>query len=111
MPLAGILAVRQAARPGVRGGSRLVGGRRPRGDRAQWREVRTPTLVLASWQDPTHPHSYAEILARTLPSAQLAELTPKTESEESHVADTQAAIAGFLDPVFWPAASEEATRR
>ena len=83
----------------------------PGGDRARWREVRTPALVLASWQDPTHPHSYAEILARTLPSAQLAELTPKTESEESHAADTQAAIAGFLGPVFWPAAPEEATRR
>ena len=73
--------------------------------------MRVSALVLASWQDPTHPHSYAEILARTLPSARLAELTPKTKSEESHGGDTQAAIAGFLDPVFWPAAPEDATKR
>ncbi|MDQ4127447.1 MAG: alpha/beta fold hydrolase [Actinomycetota bacterium] len=83
----------------------------PGRDRAQWREVRVPALVLASWQDPIHPHSYAEILARTLPSAQFAELTSKTESEESHAADTQVAIAGFLDSVFRPAAPEEAPRR
>jgi hypothetical protein len=35
-------------------------------------------------------------------------LTAKTECEESHAADTQAAIAGFLDRVCWPAAPEEA---
>ena len=86
-------------------------GDAPGRDLAQWREVRVPVLVLASWQDPTHPHGYAEILARTLPSARLAELTPKTKSEESHAADTQAAIAGFLDPVFSSAVPEEATRR
>jgi pimeloyl-ACP methyl ester carboxylesterase len=88
-----------------------LAGDAPSGDRARWREVRAPALVLASWQDPTHPHSYAEFLARTLPSARLAELTPKTKSEESHAADTQAAIAGFLDRVFAPAAEEQATRR
>jgi pimeloyl-ACP methyl ester carboxylesterase len=81
----------------------------PGGDRAQWQEVRAPTLVLASWQDPTHPHSYAEILARTLPLAQLAELTPKTEDEGRHATDVQGAIAGFLGRVSWPA-PEEATR-
>ena len=88
-----------------------LAGDAPGKDRAQWQEARAPVLVLASWQDPTHPHSYAEILARTLPSARLGELTPKTESEENHAADAQAAIAGFLDRVFSPAAPEEATWR
>jgi pimeloyl-ACP methyl ester carboxylesterase len=81
------------------------------GDRAQWREVRVPALVLASWQDPTHPHSYAEILAGTLPSAQLAELTPKTEDEGRHAADAQAAIAGFLGRAFPSAAAQKETTR
>jgi pimeloyl-ACP methyl ester carboxylesterase len=89
-----------------------LAGDAPGGDRAQWREVRAPTLVLASWQDPTHPHSYAEILARELPSAQLAELTPKIEDERRHAADARAAIAGFLGRVFPPpTAQEEATRK
>jgi pimeloyl-ACP methyl ester carboxylesterase len=71
----------------------------PGRDLAQWREVRVPTLVLASWQDPTHPYRYAEILARELPSAELAELTPKTEDARRHAADAQAATEGFLGRV------------
>jgi hypothetical protein len=83
----------------------------PSRDRAQWREMRARVLVLGSWRDPTHPHSYAEILARELPSAQLAELTPKIEDEGRHAADAQAAIAEFLGRVFPSAAAqEEATR-
>ena len=38
-------------------------------------------------------------------------MTPKIQSRESHAADTQAAIAGFLDCVFAPAAQEQAKRR
>lgn len=90
-----------------------LAGDAPGRDLAQWRDdVRAPALVLASWLDPTHPHSYAEILARTLPSAQFAELTPKAEDEGRHAADSRAAIAGFLGRVFPPAAAqEEATRK
>ena len=77
-------------------------------DLAQWREVHVPVLVLGSWQDPTHPHGYAEILARELPSARLAELTPKSEDEGRHVADAQAAIAGFLSRVFPSLSAQEA---
>ncbi len=58
-----------------------------------------------------NPHSYAELLTHKLPLARLAELTLKIQSEESHAADTQTAIAGFLDRVFAPAAAEQATRR
>ena len=106
------LASSQFGRPRAREFAAVLeslAGDAPGGDRAQWREMRAPALVLASWQDPTHPHSYAEILARTLPLAQLAELTPKTEDEGRHTADVQGAIAGFLGRVSWPA-PEEATR-
>jgi hypothetical protein len=78
---------------------------------AQWRVMRAPAVVLASWQDPTHPHGYAEILARELPSAALAELTPKTEDEGRHAADVQAAVEGFLGRVFSLASAEGATKR
>ena len=87
-----------------------MAGDAPSRDRAQWREMRAPALVLASWQDPTHPHSYAEILARELPSAQLAELIPKVEDEGRHAADAQTAIAEFLGHDFPSAAQAEATR-
>jgi pimeloyl-ACP methyl ester carboxylesterase len=87
-------------------------GDAPGRDLAQWREVRVPVLVLASWQDPTHPHGYAEILARELPLARLEELTPKAVDEGRHAQDARAAIAGFLGRVF-PSASaqEEATSK
>lgn len=87
-----------------------LAGDAPVQDRAGWRQVRAPALVLASRQDPTHPYGYAEILARELPAARLAELTPKTQSEARHAADTQAAIAGFLGHDFPPAASDETKR-
>jgi pimeloyl-ACP methyl ester carboxylesterase len=78
-----------------------LAGDSPVRDLAQWRDdVRPPTLVLATRRDPTHPYSYAEILARRLPSARLAELTPKLEDEGRHAEDARAAIAGFLDRIF-----------
>jgi pimeloyl-ACP methyl ester carboxylesterase len=86
-------------------------GDAPVRDLAQWREdVHPPTLVLATRRDPTHPYSYAEILARRLPSARLAELTPKAEDEGRHAEDARAAIAGFLGRIFLSAsAQQEAT--
>ena len=87
-----------------------MAGDAPVEDRAGWREIRVPALVLASRRDPTHPYRYAEILAGELPSARLAELTPKTQDEARHAADVQAAVAGFLDRVS-PSAAPEETKR
>lgn len=104
------LASSQFGRPRAREFTAVLeslAGDAPSGDRAPWREVRVPALVLASWQDPTHPHSYAEILARELPSARLAELTPKAEDEGRHVADARVAIAGFLGRIYPSAAAQE----
>ena len=83
----------------------------PNRDRAEWRRVRVTTLVLATRRDPAHPHSYAEILAHNIPSAELTELTPKTESEEDHASDTQKAIEGFLARHFSTAARQKAAER
>lgn len=107
------LASSQFGRPRAREFAAVLeslAGDAPVGDRSRWREMPAPALVLASRRDPTHPHDYAEILARELPSARLAELTPKAESEERHAADTQAAIAGFLGRLASPATPEEARR-
>lgn len=108
------LASSQFGRPRARGFAVVLeslAGDAPSRDRAEWRAVLAPALVLASRQDPTHPYGYAEILARELPSARLVELTPKTVSEERHAADTQGAIAGFLGRVLSPATTREATGR
>jgi pimeloyl-ACP methyl ester carboxylesterase len=83
----------------------------PNRDRAEWRRVRVPTLVLATRRDPTHPYNYAEILAHNIPSAELTELTPKTVSEEHHASDTQKAIEGFLARHFSTAALKKAAKR
>jgi pimeloyl-ACP methyl ester carboxylesterase len=52
------LASSQFGRPRAREYAAVLeslAGDAPSGDRAQWREMRAPALVLASWQDPTHP--------------------------------------------------------
>lgn len=83
----------------------------PNKDRRQWPQISVPTLVLASQQDPTHPFSYAEILAHTIPSAELVELTPKAESEDRHVEDVQRAITQFLARQDFQQSSSFTTRK
>lgn len=68
----------------------------PSHDRAEWRWIRVPTLVLGNHQDPIHPWEFAEILARTIPGAEFRELTPKSASVERHAADVQRALGDFL---------------
>jgi pimeloyl-ACP methyl ester carboxylesterase len=65
-------------------------------DRAGWRVIKAPTLVLANRQDPIHPFEYGEILAREIPGAEFKELTPKAVSVEQHNADTQRFLENFL---------------
>jgi len=55
-----------------------------------------PTLVLGNRQDPVHPFAYGEELARAIPGAQFAEITPKAVSEVGHAADVRRALSGFL---------------
>ncbi len=68
----------------------------PNHDRAEWRAINAPTLVLANRQDPVHPFAYGETLAREIPGAVFKELTPKAVSVEQHNAGVQRFIEDFL---------------
>jgi pimeloyl-ACP methyl ester carboxylesterase len=65
-------------------------------DRAAWRSIRVPTLILGNKQDPIHPWEYAEAHAQGIPRAELRELTPKSVSLERHAKDVQRALEDFL---------------
>jgi sugar phosphate isomerase/epimerase/pimeloyl-ACP methyl ester carboxylesterase len=68
----------------------------PNLDRAEWRAINVPTLVLANRQDPIHPYEFGEIIAREIPGAEFKELTPKSVSVEKHNAEVQQFIEDFL---------------
>jgi len=72
----------------------------PNLDRAQWRDIKVPVLVLANRQDPIHPFEFGEILAREIPQAEFHELTAKSISVERYAADAQRFLAGFLTKNF-----------
>ncbi len=65
-------------------------------DRALYRTIRVPTLILGNHQDPIHPWAFAETLAGLTPRAELREITPKSVSLDRHAADVQAAVDDFL---------------
>jgi len=62
----------------------------------EWSSIRIPTLILANRQDPIHPYELAEAMARRIPGARLAELTPKSVSVPAHQADVQRHVERFL---------------
>jgi pimeloyl-ACP methyl ester carboxylesterase len=68
----------------------------PNHDRAEWKRVNVPTLVLANRQDPIHPFEFGEIYAREIPGAEFHELTCKSVSVERYGQDTQRFIETFL---------------
>ncbi len=72
----------------------------PNADRADWKKVAVPTLVLANRQDPIHPYSYGETLSREIPGAQFVELTPKSISLAQFNAEVRQAIHRFLSHHF-----------
>jgi len=65
-------------------------------DRAEWRGLKIPTLVLANGQDSIHPLDYGLTLAREIPNAQFKVLTPKFVSVERHNRQTQRFVEQFL---------------
>jgi pimeloyl-ACP methyl ester carboxylesterase len=65
-------------------------------DRADYRKIDVPTLILGNRQDPIHPLTFAETLAQLIPGAELCEVTPKSVSPEEHAADVQKALDTFL---------------
>ncbi|MDR3493642.1 MAG: alpha/beta hydrolase [Ancalomicrobiaceae bacterium] len=60
------------------------------------RRVVVPALIVGHRRDAIHPLRLAEILASLLPSARLAEITPKATSKPAYLADLTAAIDRFL---------------
>ena len=65
-------------------------------DRAQYKTIKVPTLVLGNRRDPIHPWELAETLAGLIPGCEFCEVTPKSVSVDRHAADVKKAIDGFL---------------
>jgi pimeloyl-ACP methyl ester carboxylesterase/sugar phosphate isomerase/epimerase len=68
----------------------------PNRDRAEWRAIKMPVLILANRNDPVHPFEYGETLAREIPGAEFKELTPKSINVEQHNCEVQRFIEDFL---------------
>jgi pimeloyl-ACP methyl ester carboxylesterase len=73
-----------------------LGGDSPCRDRADYRRIAVPALVLGNRQDPIHPWACAELISQLIPGAEFRALTPKSVSLQAHTADVQAAIDTFL---------------
>jgi pimeloyl-ACP methyl ester carboxylesterase len=69
-------------------------------NRALYRNICVPTLVVGNRQDPIHPWPLAEELSGLIVGATLREVTPKSVSLDRHAADVQSAIDGFIDQHF-----------
>jgi pimeloyl-ACP methyl ester carboxylesterase len=65
-------------------------------DRALYKTIKVPTLVLGNRQDPIHPLELAQSLAGLIPGCEFCEITPKSVSVDQHAADVKKAIDVFL---------------
>jgi pimeloyl-ACP methyl ester carboxylesterase len=68
----------------------------PSHDREAWKNIKLPTLILASQLDPIHPYSYGLLLSKYIPNAKFNEITSKTISNKQHNYDSYEAIKSFL---------------
>ena len=68
-------------------------------NRSEIAQIRVPTLVIGCGRDLVHPLSLARALAAMMPTARLAEITPKAESRELYRSDFRGAVAAFLADV------------
>jgi pimeloyl-ACP methyl ester carboxylesterase len=73
-----------------------LAGDTPCRDRAAYRQISVPALVLGNRQDPIHPWAFAEAVSQLIPGAEFREITPKSVSLEAHAADVQEALDDFL---------------
>src|SRR5206468_3885892 len=89
------LGIDRAMVGGISLGSGLAGDT-PCRDRADYRTIPVPTLILGNRQDPIHPWAVAETLSQLIPGAEFREITPKSVSLEAHAADVQKAVDAFL---------------
>jgi len=66
----------------------------------QLASITVPTLVMANQPAPGHPLESGQSLPETIPGAQFAELTPKSQSFDQHQADIQRHLGLFLQTRF-----------
>jgi pimeloyl-ACP methyl ester carboxylesterase len=69
-------------------------------DRAEWKNIKVPTLVLGNRFDPIHPYEYAVEMCRVIPGAEFQEITAKGISLDQHNADVQRCLRNFLSHRF-----------
>ena len=65
-------------------------------DRAEWKSIKVPTLILGNRFDPIHPYEYAVEMCQIIPGAVFQEITAKTVSLEQHNADVRRSLNSFL---------------
>ena len=65
-------------------------------DRAEWKNIKVPTLILGNRFDPIHPYDYAAEMQQIIPRAVFQEITAKGVSLEQHNADVQHCLNTFL---------------
>jgi pimeloyl-ACP methyl ester carboxylesterase len=75
----------------------------PNRNRADWRNINVPALILACNRDPIHPFRYGATLAREIPNAQFVEVTSKAVDPARYATDVRDAINGFLQSRIWEA--------
>ncbi|HTW11743.1 MAG TPA: alpha/beta fold hydrolase [Solirubrobacteraceae bacterium] len=69
----------------------------PTQDRAAWRTIAVPTLVIAHRDDPVHPFEFGEVYAQAIPGARLVEIPSKERDPAGYRSGFQAAVQGFLE--------------
>ncbi|MEK5254644.1 alpha/beta hydrolase [Paenibacillus sp. FSL F4-0125] len=69
----------------------------PNDDREAWKNLKMPTLILASQHDPIHPYAYGRLLSDYIPNNHFIEITSKTINSKQHNHDSYKAIENFLN--------------
>ena len=62
--------------------------------------ITVPAIVLANRQDPVHPYSFGEAIARAIPGAVFREITAKSVDPVAHGDDVNSVLSTFLQQNF-----------
>lgn len=68
----------------------------PNYNREEWKNIKVPTLILASEQDPIHPYEYGILLSEYIEKSEFKEITPKEVSGQQHNEDSYNFIREFI---------------
>ena len=61
--------------------------------------IDVPALVIGTGRDLAHPLDIAKALATQIPTAELVEITPKSDNRKAYVREFRDAVGGFLREV------------